>query len=82
MFKPSRRAFGIATLFTLAGIVIVAVRLGRRAIGVSWSAGGARHIAIAVGFLILAVSGAIRRLPWAKPETAGALIPAPQRPTA
>jgi len=35
-----------------------------------------------IGFLILAVSGAIRRLPWAKPETAGALIPAPQRPTA
>ena len=35
-----------------------------------------------IGFLILAVSGAIRRLPWAKPETAGALIPAPQRPIA
>ena len=46
---------GIATLFTLAGIVIVAVRLGRAALGVSWTSGGARHIAIAVGFLILGV---------------------------
>jgi hypothetical protein len=46
---------GIATLFTLAGIVIVAVRLGRTALSVSWTSGGARHIAIAVGFLILAV---------------------------
>ena len=46
---------GIATLFTLGGIVIVAVRLGRAAMGVSWTAGGTRHIAIAVGFLILGV---------------------------
>lgn len=46
---------GIATLFTLLGIVIVAVRLGRAALGVSWAGGGKRHIAIAVPFLILAV---------------------------
>ncbi len=46
---------GIATLFTLAGIVIIAFRFGRAALGVSWTSGGARHIAIAVGFLILAV---------------------------
>ena len=46
---------GIATLFTLAGIVIVAVRLGRAALGTSWAAGGSRHIAVAIGFLILAV---------------------------
>lgn len=46
---------GIATLFTLAGIVIVAIRLGRAAMRVSWSGGGQRHMAIAVAFLILAV---------------------------
>ena len=46
---------GIATLFTLAGIVIVALRLGRAAMGVSWSTGGARHIAIAIPFLVVAV---------------------------
>ncbi|MDO8506415.1 MAG: hypothetical protein Q7S41_02270, partial [Candidatus Limnocylindria bacterium] len=46
---------GIATLFTLAGILIIAFRLGRAALGVSWVTGGARHIAVAVGFLVLAV---------------------------
>lgn len=46
---------GIATLFTLAGILIIAFRLGRAALGVSWTAGGARHIAVAVAFLVLAV---------------------------
>jgi hypothetical protein len=35
-----------------------------------------------IGFLILAVSGAIRRLPFAKTEASGGLIPAPRRPTA
>jgi hypothetical protein len=46
---------GIATLLTLAGIVIVALRLGRAAMGTSWSSGGKRHIAIAVPYLVLAV---------------------------
>jgi hypothetical protein len=46
---------GVATLFTLAGIVIVALRLGRTAMGVSWMSGGKRHIAIAVVYLLLAV---------------------------
>jgi hypothetical protein len=47
---------GIATLLTLAGIVIVAVRVGRAAIAAPWMAAtGARHIAIAVAFLVLGV---------------------------
>jgi len=46
---------GIATLFTLIGSLIVAFRLGRAALGVSWSAGGRRHIAIAIPFLVLAL---------------------------
>lgn len=46
---------GIATLLTLAGIVIVAVRLGRAALGVSWTSGGKRHIAIGVPFVAAAV---------------------------
>lgn len=47
---------GIATLLTLAGIVIVAVRFGRAAIAAPWMAvTGTRHIAIAVPFLALAV---------------------------
>jgi hypothetical protein len=47
---------GIATLLTLAGIIIVAVRVGRAAIAVPWMGiTGARHIAIAVPFLVLAV---------------------------
>lgn len=46
---------GIATLLTLAGTIIVAVRLGRAAMGVSWTSGGQRHIAIAIPFLIAAV---------------------------
>ncbi len=47
---------GIATLMTLAGIVIVAVRFGRAAIAAPWMAvTGTRHIAIAVPFLALAV---------------------------
>jgi hypothetical protein len=47
---------GIATLLTLAGIIIVAVRVGRAAIAVPWmGVTGARHIAIAVPFLALAV---------------------------
>lgn len=47
---------GVATLLTLAGIVIVAVRVGRAALAAPWMANtGARHIAVAVGFLVLGV---------------------------
>jgi hypothetical protein len=47
---------GIATLMKLAGIGIVAVRFGRAAIAAKWMAPtGARHIAISVPFLVLAV---------------------------
>jgi len=47
---------GIATLMTLAGIVIVAVRFGRAAIAAPWmGVAGTRHIAVAVPFLALAV---------------------------
>src|SRR5438093_10257717 len=47
---------GLATILTLAGIVIVAVRFGRTATQAPWMAAtGARHIAAAVGFLVLAV---------------------------
>jgi hypothetical protein len=45
---------GIATVLSLIGAVIVAVRLGRAALGVSWGAGAKRHLAMAVGFLVLA----------------------------
>jgi hypothetical protein len=47
---------GIATLLTIVGIVIVAVRFGRSALAAPWgSASGIRHIAIAVGFLVVGV---------------------------
>ena len=47
---------GVATLLTVAGIVIVAVRFGRTAIAAPWMAAtGTRHVAVAVGFLALAV---------------------------
>jgi hypothetical protein len=47
---------GVATLLTLAGIVLVAVRVGRAALAAPWMATtGTRHIAAAVGFLVLAV---------------------------
>jgi hypothetical protein len=45
---------GIATILSLIGAVVVAVRLGRAALGVSWTAGAKRHLAMAVGFLVLA----------------------------
>ena len=45
---------GIATILSLIGAVVVAVRLGRAALGVSWVAGAKRHLAMAVGFLVLA----------------------------
>jgi hypothetical protein len=47
---------GIATLLTLAGIILVVVRFGRVAIAAPWMAAtGTRHIGVAVAFLILAV---------------------------
>src|SRR6185503_8462072 len=47
---------GIATLLTLAGIVIVIVRNGRASLAAPWMATtGMRHIAIAVAFLLLGV---------------------------
>ena len=45
---------GIATVLSLVGAVVVAVRLGRAAIGVSWGEGAKRFLALAVGFLVLA----------------------------
>jgi len=45
---------GIATLLGLVGTLMAAVRLGRAALGVSWIAGPQRHLAMAVGFLVLA----------------------------
>jgi hypothetical protein len=45
---------GISTLLSLVGAVVVAVRLGRAALGVSWAAGAKRHLALGVGFLVLA----------------------------
>ena len=44
----------IATLLSLVGAVVVAVRLGRAAVGVSWGAGAKRYLAMGVGFLVLA----------------------------
>lgn len=45
---------GIATLFQVIGIVIVGVRFGLKALTAPWGeAGGTRHIAIAVPFLVL-----------------------------
>lgn len=47
---------GVATLLTLAGILIAAARVGRAALAVPWmEKSGKRHIAVAVPFLILAV---------------------------
>lgn len=46
---------GVATLLTLAGTVIVVVRLGSTALGVSWSEGGRRHVALATGYLVVGV---------------------------
>jgi hypothetical protein len=45
---------GIATILSLIGAVVVAVRLGSAALGVSWGAGAKRHLAMAVGFLVVA----------------------------
>lgn len=45
---------GIATILSLIGAIVVAVRLGSAALGVSWGAGAKRHLAMAVGFLVVA----------------------------
>jgi hypothetical protein len=52
--QASQALPGIATILSLVGAVVVAVRLGRAALGVSWAAGAKRHLALAVGFLVLA----------------------------
>lgn len=46
---------GLATLITIAGIIVVAARLGRAALGVSWGSGGKRHIALGVPWVAAAV---------------------------
>ena len=46
---------GPATLLTLLGILIVVFRLGRAAMGVSWTSGGKRHLAMGVPFVLAAV---------------------------
>jgi hypothetical protein len=46
---------GIATLLTLVGTIMVAVRNGRAVMAVSWTSGAKRHLAIAIAWLIAAV---------------------------
>jgi len=47
----------LATVFQIAGIVIIAVRFGKRALTAPWGeATGIRHIAIAVPFLVLGLA--------------------------
>jgi len=47
----------LATVFQIAGIVIIAVRFGKRALTAPWgAASGTRHIAIAVPFLVLGLA--------------------------
>jgi hypothetical protein len=47
---------GIATLLTILGAVVVAVRFGRAALAAPWgSPSGVRHVAIAVAFLAIGV---------------------------
>lgn len=46
---------GVATLLTLVGTIIVIVRLGSTALGVSWSAGGRRHVALSTAYLAVGV---------------------------
>ena len=53
--QASQALPGIATLLTLVGTIMVAVRNGRAALAVSWTSGGKRHLAIAIPFLIAAV---------------------------
>jgi hypothetical protein len=53
--QASQALPGVATLLTLVGTIMVAVRLGRAAMGVSWTSGSKRHAAIAIAFLMVAV---------------------------
>ena len=53
--QASQSLAGLATLLTIAGIVVVAVRLGRAALSVSWSSGGKRHVAMGVPWVAAAV---------------------------
>ncbi|MFN2519955.1 MAG: hypothetical protein ABR525_02800 [Candidatus Limnocylindria bacterium] len=47
---------GLATLLQSIAIVMVAVRFGRKAVGVPWSAStGLRHVAMAIPFLVVAL---------------------------
>src|SRR5882672_12587710 len=46
---------GIATLLTLVGTIMVAVRNGRAVMAISWTSGPKRHLAIAIPWLIAAV---------------------------
>jgi len=47
----------LATVFQIAGIVIIAVRFGKRALTAPWGeASGTRHVAIAVPFLVLGLA--------------------------
>jgi hypothetical protein len=53
--QASQALPGIATLLTLVGTIMVAVRNGRAAMAVSWSSGGKRHLAIAIPWLVVGV---------------------------
>ncbi len=53
--QASQALPGIATLLTLVGTIMVAVRNGRAAMGVSWTSGAKRHLAIAIPWLVAAV---------------------------
>ena len=53
--QASQALPGIATLLTLVGTLMVAVRNGRAAMAVSWASGGKRHLAIAIPWLVVAV---------------------------
>jgi len=53
--QASQALPGIATLLTLVGTIMVAVRNGRAAMAVSWTSGGKRHLAIAIPWLVAAV---------------------------
>jgi hypothetical protein len=56
IFANLTPALLLSNLFQLVAIVMVAVRLGRRAIGVGWRAAtGLRHEAIAVAWLVVAL---------------------------
>ena len=53
--QASQALPGIATLLTLIGTIMVAVRNGRAVMAVSWTSGAKRHLAIAIAWLIAAV---------------------------